>query len=193
VLVVSGESADRVLGRNARLTSEKSLPALRAFVEQGGTLVAMGGEVEKVVRHFDLPVKTGVHVLDPDSEGGERRVRREQYYVPGSLLAIEVDTASPIARGCASELAAMVDGDSTVLEVTDPQAAIEVIARYRHMDTLVSGWAIGQERVSGKAAALCARVGEGRILLFGADVTYRGQPLGTARLLFQAILTTGEH
>jgi hypothetical protein len=180
VLVVSGESADRVLGRNARLTSEKSLPALRAFVEQGGTLVAMGGEVEKVVRHFDLPVKTGVHVLDPDSEGGERRVRREQYYVPGSLLAIEVDTASPIARGCASELAAMVDGDSTVLEVTDPQAAIEVIARYRHMDTLVSGWAIGH-------------VGEGRILLFGADVTYRGQPLGTARLLFQAILTTGEH
>ena len=178
--------------RATRLTAEKSLPALRQFVEQGGTLIAMGGEVDKVVRHFELPIQVGVHVKDATAEGGERRARREEFYVPGSLLAIEVDTAHPIARGCSRELAAMVDGDSQILAVTDPQAKIDVVARYRGMDTLVSGWAIGQEYLVGKAAVLVAHRGRGRIVLFGADVSYRGQPLGTFKLLFHAILTAGE-
>jgi len=186
------EDWSNLQSRSTRLTGEKSLPAIRAFVEQGGTLIALGGEVEKVIRHFGLPVKVGTHVPDAEAEGGERRTRREEYYVPGSLLAIEVDTTHPIARGASRELAAMVDGDSTVLEVTDRDARIDVVARYRGVDTLVSGWAIGQEFLVGKAAALCAHVGQGRVVLFGADFTYRGQPLGTMRLFFQAILTAGD-
>ena len=85
----------------------------------------------------------------------------------------------------------MFDGDSTVMQVTDPNARIDVVARIRGMDTLVSGWAIGTEYLVGKAAVLCAHIGKGRVLLYGADVSYRGQPLGTAKLLFQGILSAG--
>ena len=177
--------------RATRLTGEKALPAIRAFVEQGGTLIAMGGEVDKVIRHFELPIKVGTHVVDPTAEGGERRTRREEFYVPGSLLALEIDTTHPLARGCSREVAAMFDGDSTVMQVTDPNARIDVVARIRGMDTLVSGWAIGTEYLVGKAAVLCAHVGKGRVLLYGADVSYRGQPLGTAKLLFHGILSAG--
>ena len=175
--------------RAVRLTGEKSLPALRAFVEQGGTLIALGEEVDKVVRHFQLPVQVGVQVPDEAAEGGVRRARREEYYVPGSLLAIEVDTKHAIARGCSRELAAMVDGDSQPLQVTDPSAPIDVVARFRRQDTLVSGWSIGEDHLRDKAAVLCARVGKGRVVLFGIDAVYRGQPLGTAKLVFGAILT----
>lgn len=175
--------------RATRLTGEKSLPALRAFVEQGGTLIALGEEVDKVVRHFHLPVQVGVQVPDEAAEGGFRRARREEYYVPGSLLAIEVDTQHAIARGCSRELAAMVDGDSQPLQVTDPSAPIDVVARFRRQDTLVSGWSIGEDHLRDKAAVLCARVGKGRVVLFGIDAVYRGQPLGTAKLVFGAILT----
>ena len=84
-----------------------------------------------LVRQFELPVKVGVHLPDPDAEGGERKAQRDEYYVPGSLLAIEVDTAHPTARGASRELSAMVNGNSTVLAVTDPKAPIEVVARYR--------------------------------------------------------------
>ncbi len=181
------EDWSNLAARATRLTGEKSLPALRAFVEQGGTLVALGGECEKVIRHFELPIKVGTYV--PTEGGGERKTLRDEYYVPGSLLAIEVDTTHPLARGTSRELAAMVNAGSPILEVTDPTAPIDVIARYRGEDTLVSGWAIGQEFLVGKQAALCARVGKGRVVLFGADVTYRGQPVGTFKLLFQTLLT----
>ena len=111
--------------------------------------------------------------------------------MPGSLLAIEVDTAHPIARGSSRELAAMVTGSAVIMEVTDPNARIDQVARYRTQDTLVSGWAIGDHFLKGKAAVLCAHVGKGRVLLYGADVTYRGQPLGTMKLFFHGILTAG--
>src|SRR5262249_52013411 len=43
----------RTLGARATpLVGETALPALRQFVEQGGTLLALGGECEKVIRHF---------------------------------------------------------------------------------------------------------------------------------------------
>jgi hypothetical protein len=177
--------------RAVRLTGEKSLPALREFVTQGGTLIALGGECEKVVRHFDLPIKVGTHVLDPDSEDGERRTRRDEFYVPGSLLALEVDAAHELARGADHELAAMVTGGSVILEVADPAAPIEVVARYRRSDPLLSGWAIGEHHLAGKSAVLCARVGRGRVLLYGPDVTYRGQPLGTCKLFCQGVATAG--
>jgi hypothetical protein len=85
----------------------------------------------------------------------------------------------------------MVTGSTVIMEVTDPNAKIDVVARYRARDTLMSGWIIGEDFLVGKQAVLCAHVGKGRVLLYGADVTYRGQPLGTFKLLFHGILTSG--
>lgn len=183
------EDWSNLRARSTRLTGERSLPALREFVEQGGTIIGLGGECEKLIRHFNLPVKVGTHV---PAEDGERKTRRDEYYVPGSLLAIEVDTQHRLGRGSSRELAAMVNNNATILEVTDPAAKIDVVARYRGADTLVSGWAIGEEFLVGKAAALCAHVGKGRVILFGADVTYRGQPLGTFKMFFQALQSAAE-
>jgi hypothetical protein len=179
--------------RATRLTGELALPAIREFVEQGGTLIALAGECDKVIRHFDLPIKVGTHVPSDEGAGeGERRTLREEFYVPGSLLAIDVDTRHVLARGCPRQLAAVVNNSSVIMQVTDPAAPIDVVARYRSTDTLLSGWAIGEQFLVGKAAVLCARVGKGRVLLYGADVTYRGQPLGTFKLLFHGILTANE-
>ncbi|MCR9247977.1 MAG: M14 family metallopeptidase [bacterium] len=189
------EDWSNLKARATKLTGDKSLPAIREFVEGGGTLLALGEECEKVIRHFDLPVKVGVYVPSDDPAGeegdGERRATREEFYCPGSLLAATVDTEHPLAAGCPAELAMMVRRRSKILEVTDESAPIDVVAAYRGGDTLLSGWGIGVERLVGKAVVLSARSGRGRIVLYGADVTYRGQPIATFRLVFNAILAAG--
>ena len=82
------------------------------------------------MRHFDLPVKVGTYVTVEagETEADERRTTREEFYVPGSLLAIEGDTAHPLAAGCPPELAAMVNRRSSILEVIDSDAPIDVVA-----------------------------------------------------------------
>jgi glutamine amidotransferase-like uncharacterized protein len=105
------------------------------------------------------------------------------------LLAIEVDPAHELARGVSRELAAMLYRSATILDVAKGASGIEVVARYRDHDALLSGWAIGTEYLHGKAGVVAAKVGKGRILLYGIDATYRGQPTGTAKMFFQGILT----
>jgi hypothetical protein len=180
--------------RATKLTGEKALPAIREFVQQGGTLMALGREVDKVIRHFELPIKVGTHIAsdDPDAEDGMRKTTRDEYYVPGSLMAIQVDTSHEIARGVSSDLAAMLYRSATILELEEGAKDVEVVAHYRNHDTLLSGWAIGTEYLHGKAGVVAARVGKGRILLYGIDATYRGQPTGTAKMFFQGILTATE-
>jgi len=180
--------------RNVKLKGDQALPALREFVNKGGTLMALGREVDKAIRHFKLPIKVGTHVAttDPGSEDGFRRTTRDEYYVPGSLMAIEVDTSHDLARGASKDLAAMLYRSAQILEVQGAPEGIDVVARYRDHDTLLSGWAIGTQYLHGKAGVVSARVGDGRVLLYGIDATYRGQPLGTIKMFFQGILTATE-
>lgn len=180
--------------RATKLTGEKALPAIREFVQQGGTLMALGREVDKVIRHFGLPIKVGTYIAsdDPEAEDVMRKTTRDEYYVPGSLMAIQVDTSHEIARGVSLDLAAMLYRSATILEVEEGAKDVEVVAHYRNHDTLLSGWAIGTEYLHGKAGVVAARVGKGRILLYGIDATYRGQPTGTAKMFFQGILTATE-
>ena len=52
---------------------------------------------------------------------------------------------------------------------------------------LRSGWAWGQEYLKDGVAAAEAPVGGGRLLLFGPEITFRAQPHGTFRMLFNAL------
>ena len=53
--------------------------------------------------------------------------------------------------------------------------------------TLAAGWAWGQRHLDGALAVVDAKVGAGRVLLFGPEITFRGQPHGTFKFLFNAI------
>ena len=68
-----------------------------------------------------------------------------------------------------------------------------VIARYpeRAEDILLSGYLQGAGAIAGKAAAVEAPVGEGRVVMFGFRVQHRGQTYGTFRMLFNALLSSG--
>ena len=174
--------------RATKLTGDTAWPALREFVEQGGSLLVFGSECEKVVRQMRLPITVGTWVDDATAEGGRRRTRNEEFYVPGSLLHVDVDTSHPFAAGSEARAVAMFTRSSVVLQSTGD--GVEVIARYRDSDTLASGWAVGLSHLAGRAAIARVPMGNGSIVLFGADATYRGQPLATIRLVWNALFAS---
>jgi len=61
------------------------------------------------------------------------------------------------------------------------------IAWYDSKHPLRSGWAWGQEYLENGLAAVEARVGKGRVLLYAPEILQRAQPHGTFKLLFNAL------
>jgi hypothetical protein len=66
---------------------------------------------------------------------------------------------------------------------------VRVIARYPSdpKQILLSGWALGAEKIAGKGALVEVSYGNGKIILFGFRPQYRGQSLATFPLFFTAI------
>ena len=161
----------------------EGVKALRAFVEDGGTLVCLNRASDFAIEQFKLPLRDVVAGLP-----------RTEFYVPGSILRIELDTTHPIAAGMPKESIAWAE-DSPVFEVITtgsqfsvPASNVHVIGWYsRVKDPLLSGWLLGGNRIKGKAALVEVIMGKGRIVLFGFRPQYRGQSLATYPLLFNAI------
>ena len=66
----------------------------------------------------------------------------------------------------------------------------ELIARVKDENPLLSGWILGDKLIRGRAAMVEARIGKGRVILFGFRPQYRAQSLATFPLLFNSILTS---
>jgi hypothetical protein len=155
---------------------------LRDFVETGGTLVFLNRASNFAIEQFKLPLRNVVAELP-----------RTDFYVPGSILRIELDTSHPIANGMPKETIAWAE-DSPVFEVVDdkeatvPASNVRVIASYpADKDPLLSGWLLGGERIKGKAALVEVTMGKGRVILFGFRPQYRAQSEATYPLFFNAL------
>ncbi|HVG31451.1 MAG TPA: M14 family zinc carboxypeptidase [Pyrinomonadaceae bacterium] len=157
----------------------EGVKALREFVEQGGTLICLNRASDFAIEQLMLPVRDVTEGL-----------KATEFYVPGSILRIELDTSHPIASGMPKESIVWAE-DSPVFEIkSDPLALprVKIIARYpMNADPLLSGWLLGAERIRGKAALVEVGLGRGRVYLFGFRPQYRAQSLATYPLLFNAI------
>jgi hypothetical protein len=161
--------------RLGSVTVARTVPALKAFVEGGGTLIAIGSSTT-VARHFGLPVSGAIDVP------------RSKFYVPGSILRVSVDTSSPLAFGLEPQADVLFD-DSPAFALGADAAGVGVrrVAWYDTETPLRSGWAWGQALLNGSAAVVDAPLGRGRVLLFGPEITFRAQSHGTFKFLFNGI------
>jgi hypothetical protein len=158
--------------------------SLRRYVRDGGTLVALDHAADFAIEQLRLPVR---NVL--------REVPGEEFFIPGSLIRIAVDTSDPLAAGMREEAAAFfVRSQAFELEPADGEGApdvgeVDVVARYAERDLLMSGWELGADRhIAGRAAVMRAPVGEGQVVLIGFRPQFRAQPRATFKLLFNALL-----
>lgn len=166
VLVVptgSDTTASNALGASGRA-------ALTHWVRDGGRLVMLR-DSSRLASRLGL---TSATYASPTSD------------IPGSLLRVEVDPASPLADGVGETAWAMYEYDFVW---TAPESASPV--RYPAAgdpDWFVSGFAIGEDQLFGTSAVVDDQVGDGRVVLFGFDPNYRALTGGTQQILLNAII-----
>jgi hypothetical protein len=171
--------------RLGRITVKETVPRLIEFLEAGGTIVTVGTSTA-LARLAGLPLSN--HLVD--GEGAP--LGEDAFYVPGSVLRVHVDPSLPIAWGLGDELDVFFD-NSPVMRL-DPAAVgmgVRPVAWFDAENPLRSGWAWGKERLRGGVAMAEAKVGEGNLFLFGPEITNRGQPHATFKLLFNGIFLAG--
>jgi hypothetical protein len=177
--IVEGLSQRRYPARYTGGIGQPGVQALRDFVEGGGTLIALDDASDFAIDALGLPVTNAVSGLPP-----------RDFYVPGSILRIQIDTTLALAAGIPAEGVAWLES-ALAFEARDP-SRVRVIARYPAQpgEILLSGWLIGAAQLGGRAALAEVRTGRGRVVLFGFRPQYRGQSLATLPLFFNAIRTS---
>ncbi|TQM65081.1 M14 family zinc carboxypeptidase [Humibacillus xanthopallidus] len=165
VLVVpngSDSTASNALGAAGRA-------ALDQWVRDGGRLITLR-DSSRLATRLGL---TSASYTSPTSD------------IPGSLIRVEVDPASPLSAGVGDTAWAMYE-----YEFVWSAAAGATPVRYPAAgdpDWFISGFAEGEEQLHGTSAVVDERVGDGRVVLFGFDPNYRAFTGGTARMLLNAI------
>jgi hypothetical protein len=153
--------------------------ALKTFVQNGGTVVTLGGAAAFAIERFGLPIRNVV----------AGRTSKE-FFCPGSTLHAKFDTGNPLAYGMPAEGLVTFLGGSPAFEIlpNDFNERYEVVVSYPERDLLQSGWLIGEEFLAKKAAMVSAKVGNGRVVLIGHRTQHRDQTAGTFKLLFNALV-----
>ncbi len=161
------------------------MPHLIEFMEEGGTIIAIGSSTA-MARHAGMPVTD--HMVDGDGDP----LDEGDYYVPGSVMRVRVDNSRPLAYGMPQDLDVFFNNSPVMrMQPAPASAGLTPVAWFESDRPLRSGWAWGQHRLQGGLAIAEAKVGQGNLFLFGPEITNRGQPHGTFKFLFNGIYLAG--
>jgi hypothetical protein len=199
-ILIPDQGADEILNGHAPGTMPEEYVgglgvegalALKRYVEQGGTLVALDGASDFAIEQFGLPVRNVVAGVSPS-----------EFFIPGSLIRTKVDVTHPLSYGMQKEVAASYqrsrafdvvrlsrEGEGGKEDTKEaPAPPVDIVASFATEDILMSGWALGAEKyIGGKAAVVKVDVGSGEVVLFAFRPQFRGQPRATYKLLFNAL------
>ena len=170
---------DSLRERVGSLSDDASLPALRAFIENGGAVIAIGSST---ALGPDLGLPLANYMVGDDG----RPLGRDDYFTPGSIHDIRVEHASPVTHGL-GERVRVLHSHSPVYRIEEGAANVRRLAWYDSAAPLVSGWAWGQQHLQGGTSMIEADIGSGKLFLFGPKITFRSQSHGTFPLLFNGI------
>lgn len=165
--------------------TEKSIPSLKAFLEAGGDIVTIGSSAN-LAYHLGLPVRNALVEM---VAGKERNLPGEKFYIPGSVMQVAVDPDTRANWGMSTK-ADVYFGMSPVFKLQPDAIAQQVVkplAWYASDKTLRSGWAFGQAYLQDGVAAFEAKVGAGKLFVYGPEITFRGQTHSTFKLLFNQL------
>jgi len=145
-------------------------------VTAGGTLITFNNASMFAINQFKLPVENVLTGLNAN-----------QFLCSGCLLTVHIeDDKNPLTAGMVSDPIVMFERGPAFNTKTDFKG--KVLARYpRERSPLASGYLAGADRLEGRAAAIQADLGAGRVILIGFKPQWRGQAQGTYKFFFNAL------
>ncbi len=173
-------------GQLGRISSDKSIPELKKFIEMGGKIVSIGSSTN-LAYHLNLPVRNAI--VELGANGMERSLPAEKYYIPGSILSADTDNKIPAAWGMPAKSDIYFDRSPVFKISTEAIASgkVKPILWFSNPAALRSGWAWGQAYLRDGVTAFEAQVGKGKLYAFGPEITFRAQTHGTFKLLFNQL------
>jgi Zinc carboxypeptidase len=172
--IVRGLNAERYSEEFAGGIGEQGVENLKKYVEAGGKLICFDDSCELVIKRFNLPLK---NVL--------KDLKRNEFYNPGSIVRLNVDTTNPLAANLRRQVAAYFI-TSSAFEIED-KSKVKSVAEYAEQNALLSGWMLGEKFLNGKSALAETVYGKGKIILFAFRPQHRGQTFGTFPFIFNAL------
>ena len=170
---------------------EKVVDKLKNWVNNGGTLVTFRGGAEWAIKTGISSEKLYQDTLSkPDVVTRVNYDKREITEVPnrinGGIFLSDLDTSNPLAFGLSQRINYLVKTGTTLFQPSKNKYA--TVAKYI-ADPYVSGY-VSQDnihKISQSASILVEKKGQGTIVLFADDPTYRSYWHGTDRLLINAL------
>jgi hypothetical protein len=162
-------------------TTSSTATELRKFLNAGGTVLAVGSATV-LADTLGLPIENQLRVNGV-------KLTSQKYYIPTSILRAKVNPADPLAWGMGDDVDVTFANSPTFrLPEEANKKGLRRVAWYDTKTPLRSGWAWGQHYLESGAAIVEAAVGRGKLVLYGPQITFRAQPHGTFKFLFNGIL-----
>ncbi|MCX7973510.1 MAG: hypothetical protein N3B16_03320 [Candidatus Aminicenantes bacterium] len=156
---------------------------LKEFVNHGGTLVCLGEAINFAIEKFNLNLRNSLANLDS-----------KEFFCPGSTLRATFETRHPLAYGMPEEgWLFFLNNAALEISPSERNERYRIIVRYADKDILQSGWLVGEQHLSRKAAMVEADYGKGKIVLIAFRPQHRCQTHGTFKLLFNAIFSPSSY
>src|SRR6202050_5242165 len=168
-----------------RISPDATIPQLKKFVEAGGTVITIGSSTG-MAPELGVPVTN--YLTEMNRTGTECPLPGEKFYLPGSLMRVTFDNTNPLAYGMPSAQDVDFDSSPVFRVVPEENAKAVTVGWFAGPQTLDSGWAWGQAYLDGGTAIADSHIGSGKVIVLGPEVTFRGQPHATFKLLFNGIL-----
>lgn len=178
---------DEYKSTTGRITADKTVPQLKAFLEAGGHIVTIGNSAN-LAYQLNLPVH---NALVDNVNGKDVPFSGDKFYVPGAVLRVSLDDKQPANWGMPAEADVMYDNSPAFkLDANAADKGVKPLMWFSTDKPLRSGWAWGQKYLKDDVAAFSAPVGAGMLYVFGPEITFRGQSHGTFKLLFNELYSS---
>jgi hypothetical protein len=187
--IVDGLKAGTVPPQYAGGVTANGVRAIKAFVEEGGTLVLLNQAALLAIDRLGAPVQDLLKdVRPPDRRQASADGKPVEFACPGSVLRMRFDVKHPVAFGMPEEAPGMfIQSPAFRFAPVFGDTRARAIATYAPEDVLMSGYLKGEKYLKNAVAAAEVPMGKGRIIMLGFGVEQRGQPHGTFKLLFNSL------